>query len=81
MNGDKLIMQIKSCNCQLLLLLLYSFWLRYFDKLSNHRSANAIYSFIGLINEFAVNPTKDLNEAVGGALTMRMGYVRQGQRK
>jgi hypothetical protein len=26
-------------------------------------------------------PTKDLNEAVGGALTMRKGYVRQGQRK
>jgi hypothetical protein len=25
--------------------------------------------------------TKDLNEAVGGALTMRMGHVRQGQRK
>jgi hypothetical protein len=40
------------------------------------RSTNAIYSFLELINELAVNPTKDLNEAVGGALTMRMGYVR-----
>jgi hypothetical protein len=27
------------------------------------RSANAIYAFLELINELAVNPTKDLNEA------------------
>jgi hypothetical protein len=40
----------------------YLFWLRL-------STANANYSFLGLINEFAVNPTKDLNEAVGGALT------------
>jgi hypothetical protein len=32
-------------------------------------SDKAIYSILELINEFAVNPTKDLNEAVGGALT------------
>jgi hypothetical protein len=49
--------------------------------LASTPSANAIYYFLELINKFAVNPTKDLNEAVGGALTMRMGYVRQGQRK
>jgi hypothetical protein len=28
------------------------------------RSANANYSYFGFINEFAVNPTKDLNEVV-----------------
>jgi hypothetical protein len=54
--------------------LFYRFWLRL-------RSANAISSFFKLINDFWLIPTKDLNEAVGGALTMRMGNVRQGQRK
>jgi dTDP-4-amino-4,6-dideoxygalactose transaminase len=49
--------------------------------LASTPSANANYSYFGLINEFAVNPTKDLNEAEGGALTMRSGDVRQGQRK